>query len=234
MQRQPAEASALPILFLDRAGVLMLRRCIFSLLILQCAGYAVIIDRIAVVVGNSIIKDSDIDRDIRVTSFLDGQPFDLSVAKRKDAVTHLIDQVFIRSEIEIGSYPVATFQEADAQLDRLVKQRFHTQTAFQQALRQYGLTELDLRSQFKWQLTVLKFVDERFKPAVLVSDDEIEKYYRQHEAALHRQYPDKSLDDLRDQIRDTLTAEAVNQQFFAWLDDQRKNTKIQYLEASLK
>jgi peptidyl-prolyl cis-trans isomerase SurA len=212
----------------------MPRRFVFVLLVAACVSYAVIIDRIAVVVGNAIIKDSDIDRDIRVTSLLNGQPVDLSQAKRKDAVTHLIDQVFIRNEIEVGSYAVATFQDADAQLDRLVKQRFRTQAAFQQALRQYGLTELDLRSQFKWQLTVLKFIDARFKPAVLISDDEIEKYYRQHAAALQRQYSGKSLDDLREQIRDILTAEAVNQQFFAWLDDQRKNTKIQYLEASLK
>lgn len=212
----------------------MRRLALLTFLLSQCPLYGVIIDRIAVVVGNSIIKDSDIDRDLRVTSLLNGQPVDLSLARRKDAVTHLIDQVFIRNEIEVGSYPVATFQEADAQLDRLVKQRFRTQVAFQHALRQYGLTELDLRSQFKWQLTVLKFVDARFKPAVLVSDDEIEKYYRQHAAALQRQYPGKSLDDLREQIRDILTAESINQQFFAWLDDQRKNTKIQYLEASLK
>ncbi|MBV9613086.1 MAG: hypothetical protein JO091_11475, partial [Acidobacteriaceae bacterium] len=45
-------------------------------LLLACNALApgVIIDRIAVVVGNSIVKDSDIDRDIRVTSFLNNQP----------------------------------------------------------------------------------------------------------------------------------------------------------------
>jgi len=196
--------------------------------------HAVIIDRIAVVVGNSIIKDSDIDRDIRVTSFLDGRPLDITPARRKEALGHLIDQVFIRREIQIGSYPIATLQEADAQLDRLKKQRFKTQAAYEAALKRYGLTELELRTQFQWQLTVLRFIDTRFKPAVLVSDDEIEKYYREHAAALRRQYPGKSLDDLRDHIRDILTAEGVNQQFFAWLDAQRSETKVKYLEASLR
>ena len=203
-------------------------------LVSQCLLYAVIIDRVAVVVGDSIIKDSDIDRDIRVTSFLDGQPPDLSLAKRKEAVGHLIDQVFIRKEIEVGSYPVSTFQEADQQLAQLVKQRFKTQVALNQALQRYGLTELELRTQFKWQLTVLKFIDARFKPAVLVSDDEIEKYYNQHVAALKRQYPGKSLDDVREHIRDLLTAEGVNKQFFAWLDDQRSQTKIRYMEEGLR
>lgn len=212
----------------------MRARSTILLLLVHSLLYSVIIDRIAVIVGDSIIKDSDIDRDMRVTSFLNNQPPDLSPAKRKDAVSHLIDQIFIRKEIEVGSYPVATYQEADAQLQRLVAERYKSQAAFNQALNRYGLTELDLRTQFKWQLTVLKFIDMRFKPAVLVTDDEIEKYYRQHATALQREYPGKSLDDLRDKIRDILTAEGVNQQFFAWLDDQRKNTKIQYLEASLQ
>jgi|SRR5579863_5207370 len=209
-------------------------RAAVLLLIAQCLAYAVIIDRIAIVIGNAIIKDSDIDRDIRVTSFLDNQPLDLSPAKRKEAVNHLIDQVFIRREIRIGDYPVATAEEADEQLNRLVKQRFKTKAALDAALSRYRLTELDLRTQFQWQLTVLRFIDARFKPAVLISDQEIEKYYRQHQAALARQYPGKTLDDLRDRIHDVLTAEAVNQQFFAWLDEQRGNTKMKYLEESLQ
>ncbi len=212
----------------------MRRRAALMMLVAPFLMHAVIIDRIAVVVGNSIIKDSDIDRDIRVTSFLDGRPLDITPARRKEALGHLIDQVFIRREIQIGSYPIATLQEADAQLDRLKKQRFKTQAAYEAALKRYGLTELELRTQFQWQLTVLRFIDTRFKPAVLVSDDEIEKYYREHAAALRRQYPGKSLDDLRDHIRDILTAEGVNQQFFAWLDAQRSETKVKYLEASLR
>lgn len=196
--------------------------------------YGVIIDRIGVVVGNSIIKDSDINRDIRVTDFLDNQPLDLSQPKRKDAVGHLIDQVFIRRELRLGDYPVATSEEANHQLDRLVRQRYKTQSAMDVALARYGLTELDLRSQFQWQLTVLKFVDARFKPAVLVTDEQIEQYYQQHKAALEKQYPGKTVDDLHDQIRDVLTAQGVNQQFFAWLDEQRQNIKIKYLEESLQ
>jgi hypothetical protein len=209
-------------------------RATFVLLLAQSLIFAVIIDRIAVIVGTSIIKDSDIDRDIRVTDFLDGQPLDLSLAKRKQAVGHLIDQVFIRNEIRIGRYQVATLQEADSQLERLSRQRFKTQLAFEESLKRYRLTDLELRTQFQWQLTVLKFIDARFKPAVLISDDEVEKYYHQHSAALQRQYPGKSLDDLREDIRDILTGEGVNKQFFDWLDQQRSDAKTRYMEESLR
>lgn len=203
------------------------------LLLASSLARAVIIDRIAVVVGNSIVKDSEIDRDLRVTDLLNNEALDFSNAARKKAANRLIDQIFIRREIEIGDYPTATLQEADRQLDSLKQQRFKTNVAFQQALRHYGLTELELRTQFQWQLTVLRFIDVRFKPAVLISDDEIDKHYHAHAAALRKQYPGKSLDDLREQIRSTLTGEAVNNQFFAWLDYQRRNNKIQFREESL-
>jgi hypothetical protein len=195
---------------------------------------AVIIDQIAIVIGDSIIKDSDIERDIRGTDFMNGAPLDLSDAARKKAVSRLIDQVFIRREIESGDYPQASWKQTDEQIDRLERQRFKTKTAFDAALRRYGFNEVDLRTLMQWQLTILSFIDIRFKPAVLVTDEEIEKYYNEHAAALAREYPGKSLDDFREQIRQTLTEQGVNQQFFAWLDEQRKNSKIQYLEASLK
>lgn len=203
--------------------------------VISCLAYAVIIDRIAIIVGNRIVKDSDIRRDIRVTSFLNGETPNFSNASRKAAANRLIDQVFIRNEIEEGDYPTATLQEADEQLSELEKQKFHTRAAFEAALRRDHLTELDLRTYFQWQLTVLRFIDFRFKPAVLISDDQIDAYYREHRAALEREHPGHAtLEDVSAEIRDTITAEKVNQLFFSWLDEQRKKSKIQFLEESLE
>jgi hypothetical protein len=210
-------------------------RVLITGLLCSCLVYPVIIDRIAVRVDNAIIKDSDISRNIRVTEFLNDQPLNLDNKARREASQRLIDQAFIRREIQLGDYPRATWQEADQQLDKLKKERYKTDAALQQAIHQYGLVEPDLRFEFHWQLTVLRFIDLRFKPAVLVTDEEIQKYYRDHQAALRRADPGKaSLDDLRDQIRDILAGEKVNEQFFAWLDDQRKNNKVQFYEESLR
>lgn len=209
-------------------------RTIVCFLLLASLALGVIIDRIAVIVGNSIVKESDIKRDIRVTSFLNGETPDLSLPSQRKAVNRLIDQVFIRREIAVGDYPTATLQQADQQLEQIKKQRFTTENAFEQALRRYDLSPLDLRTQFQWQLTVLRFVDIRFKPAVLITGDDIQKYYQDHAADLRREYHGKSLADLRNQIRQTLTDEKVNQQFFAWLDEQRKETKVQFREESLR
>ena len=195
----------------------------------------VIIDRIAVVIGKSIVKDSDISRDLRVTDLLNGEPLNLTEKARKTTASRLIDQVFIRREIELGDYPVATPQEANRELDRLVSQRFRSEAALQDSLRRYGITAPDLRSHFLWQLTVLRFIDTRFKPAVFVTDQEVEKYYKAHAPELQREHPGKSsLDEMRSEITDTLAASRVDKLFFAWLDEQRKQAKVTYLEASLQ
>jgi hypothetical protein len=87
----------------------------------------------------------------------------------------------------------------------------------------------------QWQLTVLNFIDARFRPAAYVTDQEVEGYYNQHKAALENQYPGKtSLADLRNDIRNILVGDKINDTFFSWLDEQRKQTKVQYLEVALR
>ncbi len=204
---------------------------IFSL----CLAYGVVLDRIAVRVENAIVKDSDIRRSLRVTEFLNDKPPSITEGERRDAAQRLIDQAFIRQEIRLGDYPQATWEEADKQIAELKKDRFKTPVGFDQALKKYELVEPDLRFEFQWQLTVLRFIDLRFKPAVLITDQDIQKYYDAHAAALRKANPGKSsLDDLHDQIHDILAGEQVNKQFFAWLDDQRKSKKIEYHEEDLR
>jgi hypothetical protein len=213
----------------------MLLRLSVMAVLLSSSLPAVIIDRIAVRVGNAIIKDSDIDRIVRVTEFLNDESLDLGDKARRDAAKRLIDQAFIRQEIQVGDYPRASWDEADEQIAKLKKDRYKSQAAFQQALARYGLVEPDLRFEFQWQLTVLRFVDLRFRPAVLVKDEEIEQYYREHLPTLRKANPgDSSLDALREQVRDILVGEKVNQLFFAWLDDHRKEGKVEITEASLR
>jgi hypothetical protein len=213
----------------------MLHRAPLIAVLLSSSLLGVIIDRIAVRVGNAIVKDSDIDRIVRVTEFLNDERLDLGNKARRDAAKRLIDQAFIRQEIQVGDYPRASWDEADQQIAKLKKDRYKTQAAFEQALARYGLVEPDLRFEFQWQLTVLQFIDLRFRPAVLVKDEEVEQYYREHLPALKKANPDdSSLDALREQVRDTLVGEKVNQLFFSWLDDHRKEGKVEIVEESLR
>jgi hypothetical protein len=197
---------------------------------------AVTLDQIAVIVDDQAVKDSDIRREIRTTAFLNGASLQFSLETRKKALDRLISQALIRREIEVGQYPFATEPEVDRFLEQVKLQRFKSQPEYQQALRDYGLTEEQLRRALKWQLTVLNFIQSRFRPGVFIKDEDVKQYYASHLAELTAANGGKrpSLEEARDEIEKQITAERVNQNFNEWLDQLRRNTVVKYREVELR
>src|ERR1051325_3153678 len=66
---------------------------------------AAVVDRIAVVVGNTVITETEVIQEARLEAFLNQVPLDLSAQARKTAAEHLVDQQLVRNEMRIGSYP---------------------------------------------------------------------------------------------------------------------------------
>jgi len=191
---------------------------------------ATVMDRIAVIVGRRAIKTSDIDRDLRVSAFLNRQKVDLSSAAMHSAAERLIDQELVRQDLINGQYTEPTAQDVTDFLGQLKRDRFNGSDAGLQAdLGRYRLTEDQLRRHLLWQLTVLRFIDQRFRAGVLVTDEDAAVYYREHQAELQKAYPrDNSLEALGPKIRETLTGERINQAFEEWLAETRKSVRIDY------
>jgi hypothetical protein len=207
----------------------MLLRCIAAIPLCCSLAQAVIVDRIAIVAGKKIIKDSDIANDLKLTAFLNQEPLAYTAAARKKAASRLLDQQFIRDEIESGDYPKATVAETQETLNKLMKLRYRTDAAYKNALAMYGISEDDLKARLLWQLTVLRFIDVRFRSSAYVSDDEIRQYHDSHQ-----QQVGADLTAARSKIEDLLTAERTDKAFYDWLDQQRQATTIRYLEDGLK
>jgi hypothetical protein len=195
---------------------------------------AAVIDRVAVIVENHVITLSDVDRDLRLTEFLNREQRDSSSDRRRKAAERLIDQTIIRDEIAKGGYRRATDSDADGLLKQLCRDRFEdSDNRLREALGRYGLTEDQLRAQLLWQLTVIRFIDQRFRPGVLVADEEVHAYYDQHRAELQREYPkDSSFDALESKVRSLLEGGRINKNFMDWLDQSRKRNRIEYREGA--
>jgi hypothetical protein len=209
----------------------MAGRPIAVLLLLRCLpAEPVVIDRIAVIVDKHVIKTSDIDRDLRVTEFLNHAPLDTSVDVKRKAAERLIDQTVIREEMEKGGYSKSSASEVDEMVKKLRADRFGGSDArLEQELPRYGLTEAELRIQLGWQLDVLNFINERFRPGVLVTEDQIKTYYEQHRADLLRQFPQlKTYESLEPKIRAALEGEQLTKNFDDWLAEARKRDRIVY------
>lgn len=193
---------------------------------------AVVLDRVAVAVGRRAIKTSDIDRELRVTSFLNRQPLETSSQARRKAADRLVDQELIRQEVANGGYAAVTDADANRVIGDLRRDRFgNSEQRLRSELGRYGINEQELRQELVWQLTVLRFIDQRFRLGVLVTDEDVQTYYDAHLADLRREYPkDSRLKTLEPRIRQSLEGERINQAFDEWLKQVRQRTRIEYHE----
>ncbi len=213
-----------------------MRRFVLLLMIASVSSAVVVLDRMAVIVNKHVIKTSDIDWDLRVTEFLNREPLNFSPQAKRQSAERLIDQEIIRQEIVTGNYRRPPDSDAAALLAQLRRDRFgESDLRMREALQRYGITEDQLREQLLWQLTVLSFIDQRFRPAVVVTDEEVRAYYDQHLAELRRQYPDdNSFEALGPKIRSLLEGQRINESFNQWLEQARKRARIEYKQEAFQ
>ncbi len=202
-----------------------------------CWGRADIIDRIAVSVGSRVITTSDLDREIRVTAFLNGVKPDFSAAGKRAVVDRMVEQKLIHNELESARYPVPLSSEVEPELADFKKKYFPDEAAYQQALAAAGITDQDVREELLWQRTLLLFIDVRFRPGVQVSEQEMQEYFDKTVAPAARlAHPGEApkLEDYRDQIEETLIGQKVDRDMDAWLQAARRRTPIVYHQEALQ
>ena len=207
------------------------------LLALVAAARTEIIDRIAVSVGNSVITAADVDREIRVTAFLNGSKLDFSPAVKRATADRLVEQKLIRRELDLTRFSMPEASAAMPGFLQFRKTQFPSDEDFQRALKDAGITEQDLQDELLWQLTLLGFVDVRFRPGVQVTEQEIRDYFekvvRPTAQAAHPGEPVLP-EDYRDKIEETLTGNRADQEMDLWLRDTRKHTDIVFHEEALQ
>lgn len=208
-----------------------MRRYLLALIAVANA-HAVIVDRVAITVANKVITDSEIDRRIRLTAFQnDGKP-DFSLASKRAAAKVLINQKLVEREMDVGHYPHAGANAGKALLEDYEKTSYKSnQATMDAALHEYGLTERDLEDELRLQSEMLTFLNLRFRPAVQVTDQDVQKYFSDH---LTQPTNAAALSEVRAAIEQKLTNERADRERDLWLEDQYKRTKIEYNEKDLE
>src|SRR5450432_861473 len=186
---------------------LMVAAPITSLMVLAAA--AGVVDRVAVVVGDTVITESEVLDELRLTEFLNSQPPDTRPEQRRAAAERLVDQQLIRKEMEIGHYPEPSAAEAEAMLQSFRQQHFPTPAAFRAALEKYGITEDHLKRHLLWQVTAMRFTDIRFRPGIPGS-------------------PEQTADRTSAGATVGTSGADVDQQMNAWLQEARNAIRIAF------
>ena len=194
-----------------------------------------IIDRIAISAGNQVITESQIDEEVRVTQFLNGEKLDLSAAEKKKAADRLIEQALVKREMDLSRYPLPELADADKQFEML-RGSYANPAQFESALQTYGISAEEVKRRLWWQLTVLRFVEFRFRPGIQISDADVQAYYKQQVLKWQqegvRTIP--SLEEARSQIEEILTQQRIDEELDRWLAEVRTQVPIQYLDEALK
>jgi hypothetical protein len=201
----------------------------------SCLLFAEIIDRIAISVGNQVITEGQVEEEIRLTAFLNHEKPDLSAAERKKAAGRLIEQALIKRDMDLSRYPLPEPSEAEASL-RDVKATYAPESLYRQELQEYGITEEALERRLLWQLTLLRFIDYRFRPAIQIPDADVKTYYDQQLAEWKQQGIQSitTLDDSRAKIEEILTQQRIDQALDTWIAETRRQVSINYLDEALK
>jgi hypothetical protein len=178
-----------------------------SLMVLTAT--AGVVDRVAVVVGDAVITESEVLDELRLTQFLNSQPLDTGLEQRRAAAERLVDQQLIRKEMQIGHYPEPSAAESEGMLQNFRQQHFRTNEEFRAALEKYGITEEQLKRHLLWQGTVMRFTDIRFRPGIPGS-------------------PEQTANRMSEGAAVPASGADVDQQMNAWLQEARNATRITF------
>jgi len=205
-----------------RAATVKERSTVLLLLLLSPL-HSEIIDRIAISVGNQVITKAQIDEEVRLTAFLNGGQLDVSAEERKKAADRLIEQTLVKRDMEFSHYPIPDASEAEPVLKTL-KANYPSDAQYKQALDRYGITEEALKHRLWRQTTLLRFIDFRFRPGILVPDKDIRDYYDQEVVKWKQQGRQQipAFEDSREKIAELLTDQRIDQAIDKWLADTRK------------
>jgi hypothetical protein len=208
-----------------------------ALLLAATGARAEIIDRLAVTVDRIVITESDILSHLRIAAFLNQTTLETGADARRAAAERMVEQVLVRRDMEISRYPAPSLEEVAPVLQDVLRERSMDDAGYRAALEQFGVTDEELRESLLLQLTVLRFIEYRFRPSVALDDEEVEAYYRdQFEPAWKQRNtsPVPALDDVRTNIEDILIQEHVDVALDEWLKQAATQARIRYLQEAFE
>ncbi len=207
---------------LDRPNIMLLL-VIFIIFFNTSFSDAMVVERIAAVVNNRVIILSTLNAatELRKADIQIEEDISDEDLIRKKVLWELIDRSLIINEAEkfgMTKIPDAEITEALEE----IKKAYPTEVEFEKALSRWGMNTEDLKLYIKEQIIALKFIDQRIRFFVKVSDEDIAKFYIENKPA----YENKSMEDIKAEIEVYLTEDEVAKQLEEYIKKLRAKAEI--------
>lgn len=198
---------------------------------------AQILDRVVAAVGNVAITASDVDREYRLESFLDGkEPEGDPSAGTLDRVRQrMIDHILLQDEAQADSIKVSPDGAAVAARWSELQKKFPSAEAFAGELKKLGMSKEELGSVLAEQEGILRLIDQRLRPEAVVEPQEIEAYYRETLVPTLARQGSQSvppLSEVESRIREILVQQKIDGLLDAWLKELRNRGDVRIFGAA--
>jgi hypothetical protein len=194
---------------------------LFAALLCPTAARAEIIDRILAVVEGRLIMLSD----VKAVVTLGLEP----PAPGADPIAAMMKRLIDRelTLIEVDRYaPPEPPESAIAPRVAALHGRFPDELAFETALVASGMTHEDLRRYVRDSLRIDSYLQQRFASAIQPSDEDVARYYREHEADFKRAGVLRPFPEVRDEARARFIAERREALVSEWLTTIRRRANV--------
>jgi len=206
------------------------------------ADSAVVLDRAVAVVNKHVILSSDLDDEIRL-SVLDPNRGGEGELTRQRALEQLISRTLIEQQIRQEDLEAIepSAQEVNGRLEQMrrqlpacVHQNCASDAGWKAFLQSHGLSSDRVESYLRYRLEILRFVEQRFRQGIQISQQQIETYY--HDTLLPQYAPGEvvpPLGDVAPRIQEILLQQQVNVLFDSWLTNLRQQGDVEVLDPEL-
>lgn len=204
---------------------------------------SVVLDRVVAVVNNHAILASDVDDEIHL-AILDPGRAGLGVLTPQRALEQLISRALIQQQIREEDAQAATPPQAevDARLVEIrkeipacVRENCASDSGWKVFLATHHLTPERVQTYLRYRIQILRFIEQRFRQGIRISQQEIETYY--HETLSPQYAPGEAVpkfEAVAPRIEEILLQRQVNALFDDWLKKLRAQGEVEVLDPALE
>jgi hypothetical protein len=187
-----------------------------------------VIDRVLAIAAGNVITLSDVNaaRAFRLV------PMDGGGDGVREILSRLIERSLILTEVERYAPPEPDERAVELEL-QAIRARFPTRAAFETALAHVGFDESHLGDCVREDMRIRAYLDQRFTVAPL-SEDEIERFHREHPEMWTRDGRLLPLADVRDDVAAAATATRRQRSIDQWVSGLRRRAEVVDLSLSVR
>ncbi|MEJ2110523.1 MAG: hypothetical protein P8Z37_11560 [Acidobacteriota bacterium] len=186
------------------------------------------VDRLLAAVNGSVITEGDLYVARSLNRLV--HPGETAAdSTEEETLDRLIDLELIRQEMKNFRIELEDENVIDRRMQEL-RQQYADSGGLDMHLRKFGLAGEELDSFLRLEISVMKFIDFRFRPFVRVSEEEIAAYYNERlQPQLRAQGLElPPLKEVSGGIRNNLIEEKMNAELDEWIEDARSSADIRY------